>query len=590
MKRRSVLGAALAASVPVWSVSGVNVAHAGPASPLEGPPTVTPKDLTFTPRRLRRGSPRQAGLTGKYIDRVAEDAASFMEPGPGGENPAHPGFVVLAARKGVIVTHDSGGHLLRYESYDPDTDTAVELPADKQEPMGTDAIFDMASVSKLFTAMVATTMAAEGTLDLEAKVATYLPEFAKTDPDKAPITLMHMMRHVSGLKPSINLWKLPDDEARMKAIYESDLDFEPDTDYAYSDLNFILLGKVIEAVTGNGLDAEVAARITEPLGMPDTGYNPSESKLDRIAATEYKPDLDRGMIRGIVHDENAWSFSGVAGHAGVFSTAADMARFGQMILNGGELEGTRLLDETWVRRLLTNYSPDLGESAARGYGWQLGQRFYMDGLSSPVTAGHTGFTGTSIVLDPMSESMYILLTNRVHPTRNWGETSEYRRLPARDIARAVPVKPRSLKAWYAGLANETTATLTVPLDEKLAAGSVKFKLWYDTEDGYDEGCLEASSDGESYSPVKLHVTAGDYEWDVTKFSGFAARQWTDVTGKLAEGTKFVRWSYATDTAQLGRGVYVDKVRIFDGDSKVFDGERWWDSKRFESDGWEEAFD
>ena len=590
MKRRSVLGAALIAGVPVWSVSGVNVAHADPARSLEGPPTVTPKDLTFTPRRLRRGSPRQAGLTAKYIDRVAEDAASFMEPGPDRPKPSHPGFVVLAARKGVVVTHNSGGHLLRYESYDPDADTAVELPPNEQEPMGTDAIFDMASVSKLFTAMVTTIMAAEGSLDLDARVSTYLPEFAEFDPDKAPITLMDMMRHVSGLKPSISLWKLPDDEARMQAIYESELDFEPGTDYAYSDLNFITLGKVIEAVTGNGLDAEVASRITEPLGMPDTEYNPPKSKLHRIAATEYKPDLDRGMIRGIVHDENAWSFNGVAGHAGVFSTAADMARFGQMVLNGGELDGVRVLEESWVRKLLTNYSPDLDDSAARGYGWQLGQRFYMDGLSSPVTAGHTGFTGTCIVLDPMSESMYILLTNRVHPTRNWGETSEYRRLPVRDIARALPVKPRSLKAWYAGLQNETTSTLTLPLDEKLTDGAAKFTLWYDTEDGYDEGYLAASSDGRSFKPVRLHLTSGEYEWNVTKFSGFAARQWCNATATLPEGTKFLRWNYVTDPAQLGRGVYVDKVRVYDGDSKVFDGEYWWDSKRFEADGWEEAWD
>jgi CubicO group peptidase (beta-lactamase class C family) len=583
MKRRWVLGglAAAAATPLLGTVCGV--AHAETAGPASGPPTITPDDLRFHRRRLRPGSPREAGLLPEYVERIVPDAATYLEPGEGRPKPSHAGFVVLAARKGVIVSHDAGGYAVRYSGYDADTDTGVELPAGEWVPMAPDTIFDMASVSKLFTSMVATQLAAEDRLDLDAPVADYIPAFAAGDPDKAPITLMHLLRHVSGLKSWINLTTQPDNAARMQAIYDSPLQRPPGSGYEYSDLNLITLGAIIELVTDSTLDAQVAERITGPLGLDDTGYNPPESWLDRIAATEYQ--AGRGVVRGRVHDENAHSFGGVAGHAGVFSTAADMAVFGQLILNGGSYDGVRLLSEDWVRKLLTNYNADLPAEAGRGLGWQLDQRFYMDAMTSPLTAGHTGFTGTCLVLDPLSESLYVLLTNRVHPTRNWGSTSEYRRAPARDLARALPVDPHGRRAWFGGQADATTATLTLPLDNAVADGRVEFRLWFDTEPTDTGELLTATASG-AWQRVGLRLQGGGHQWDTDgSFAGFEGRQWLSARAIVPDGTTRLRWTYVTDAIQQGRGVYVDDVKVYSEGRCVFDGEHGHDADRFEADGW-----
>ena len=580
MRRRHLLAAL--GSVPILGAMSGS-AMASPVRPVvEGPPTVNPEDLEFRPRVLRSGTAADAGLDPVRVDRIAPDTAAFMEPGPDRPEPCHPGFVVLAARDGVVVTHDAGGYAVRYASYDADTDTAVELPRSQWVPMTDDTVFDLASVSKLFTSMVATQLAAEGRLDLDATVTTYLPEFAGTDPDKASITLMHLLRHVSGLKSWINLTAHPDNAARMAAIYDSPLQREPGSGYEYSDLNLITMGVIIETVTGSTLDVEVAERITGPLGMTDTCYNPPESMLDRIAATEYQ---DGVMVRGRVHDENAHAFGGVAGHAGVFSTAADLAVFAQTILNGGEYDGHRLLSQEWVRALLTNHSPDLPPEAARGLGWQIDQRFYMDALSSPVSVGHTGFTGTCLTVDPLSGSILILLTNRVHPTRNRGTASDYRRPAARDLAYAIPVRPEHGRdAWYTGTADNTVATLTADLPHAVDDGRVHFKLWSDTEPT-DVTELVVTSDAVTWQPVTVDLTGAGHHWTTDAVSGFAGRRWIDAWADLPAGTTGVAWRHTTDANQHGRGVYVDRVKVVAGHRVVFDGDGA-DRGRFTADGWQ----
>ncbi|MEJ7795620.1 MAG: serine hydrolase, partial [Nocardioides sp.] len=175
--------------------------------------------------------------------------------------------------------------------------------------------------------------------------------------------------------------------------------------------------------------------------MRDTGYNPPASLLDRIAATEYQTSPARGMVRGTVHDENAWSLNGVAGHAGVFSTADDLAVLAQTVINGGTYGKERILSQQSVDALLHNENEEFPGNS-HGLGFELDQRWYMDGLSSPDTAGHTGYTGTSIVIDRESRSFVILLTNRVHPSRGWGSNNPARRAVARDMALALPVRPR----------------------------------------------------------------------------------------------------------------------------------------------------
>ena len=165
--------------------------------------------------------------------------------------------------------------------------------------------------------------------------------------------------------------------------------------------------------------------------MGDTGYNPTDK--ERTAATEYQTAPPRGLVWGEVHDENAWSLGGVAGHAGVFSTADDLAVLAQALLNGGTYRGHRILDRKSVELLVTNFN-EAFPGDAHGLGFELDQRWYMDALSGPRTAGHTGYTGTSIVIDFDSRSFAILLTNRVHPSREWGSNNQARREWAHGLA------------------------------------------------------------------------------------------------------------------------------------------------------------
>lgn len=589
MKRRSVLGGLVAmSSGGLLGVSHVGPAAADPATKA-GPPTVTPEDLTFpSPApKLRPGTPKQAGLLSTHVDKIAPAAAEFMEPGPDRPHPSHPGFVLLAARDGVIVEHHAQGHALRYESWDEDAEVPVELPESEWVSMELDTIFDMASISKLFTSVAAVQLVEAGQLDLAAPVTQYIPQFADTDPDKADIVVEQLLTHTAGQVAFINLYELPDDEARMQAIFDEPLDFAPGTDYVYSDLNLITAAVIIETITEKSLDTVIAEQITEPLGMGDTMFNPPESLWHRVAATEYQPWADRGLIRGTVHDENAWSFGGVAGHAGIFSTAGDLAVFGQTILNGGVYKGERILGEEWVRSLLTNRNPDLGEDAARGLGWQLDQRFFMDALTSPVTTGHTGFTGTSLVVDPLDGTLFVLLTNRVHPTREWGATSDYRRAPARHLARAVPVKPpHGRKAWFSGQEDEAEAVLSAPLDS-VVDGSAAFSLWYDTEPA-DVCTLEAEVDGE-WSALPVTFSVDEYEWSTDgEFSGFSARRWLYAEADLPDGVTGLRWRYVTDDIQQGRGIYLDDIRVYEGKRLVFHSLRPHDDALIEAEGWEKS--
>jgi CubicO group peptidase (beta-lactamase class C family) len=561
MQRRTMLGGAAGAALALALNSRANAEEIPSMPELTGPPSAGPYDVTFpeTPVHLRYGSCREARLTAEHIDRIVPGLESFME----GSAPAFPGYTVLAARNGVVVEHEAGGHRLRYASWDEEAKTAVELPQEEWTPAEKDTVYDLASISKLFTATVTGALMDEGLVDLKLPVVDYLPEFDAQDPEKTPITVGQLLSHTSGMISFINLYNLPDEQARMEAIYARPLRRPPGSGYEYSDLNLIVLGKILEAVTEKPLDALVAELICEPLGLEDTGYNPADRA--RTAATEYQPWTGRGMVHGEVHDENAWAFGGVAGHAGVFATAWDLAVFGQMILNGGRYGSAEILSESTARLVFTDANAGMGESAARGLGWQLGQRWYMDAMSSPVTVGHTGYTGTSIVLDPLAGTLLVLLTNRVHPTRNWGTASAYRRAASRPMGRAVPVKPKTgRESWYAGQADAATATLTGTLHRAVSGAKATFALWYDTE-ASDTAALEASADGSTWKPVPLDLRTEDHCWRTEgAFSGHSGRQWIEASAALPNGTKQVRWRYTSDPAYQGRGVYVDKVKVREG--------------------------
>jgi CubicO group peptidase (beta-lactamase class C family) len=555
------------------------VAQATPGS--GGPPTVTADDLKFTPgRTLHYGSAVQAGLLPDQVDAIARDAASYETARPGAAHPRYPGAVVLAAHNGTIVQHSASGYALRYAD-----DKPTELPPDQWIPMRNDTIFDLASMSKLFTTLVALQQVERGKIDLDATVASYLPGFAQNG--KGTITLRQLLTHTSGLEPDLPFYDYQGRAAQEQALYAEKLQNPPGAAYVYSDLNLIALQFILEKVTGKTLDVLVHDGVTGPLGLHDTGYNPPALEKNRIAATEYEhvppAQLDRGLVWGQVHDENAYALGGVAGHAGVFSTAHDIAIVAQMILDGGRYGHARVLKDSSVRQIFTNFNTRF-PSDSHGIGFELNQRWYMGGLSSPVTAGHTGYTGTDIVIDPLSRSFSILLTNRVHPSRNWGSINPARVAVAQDLARAIPVHPADGRtAWFSQTSDRTTATLAAPVT---GATVLSFDLWYDTEET-DFGALETSADGTTWTAAPFSLKAGDDTWNSDgTFSGFEGRQWARATATLPAGTTQVRWRYTTDPLYEGRGVYVDGVRATDDSGNtVFDGERPADAARFAANGW-----
>ncbi|WP_406080324.1 serine hydrolase [Micromonospora sp. NBC_00858] len=567
---------------------------ASPPAP-SGPPTVTPADIHFRHDTLRRGSARQVGLLPDQVDRLPADLAAYLQPTP--DHPGYPmyaGAVVLAAKDGVIVEHAAVGSAVKYASVGPPPGlVGVELPADQQIATRPDTIFDLASVSKLFTTIVTMQQVERGRVELDAPVARYVPEFAAGG--KATVTVRMLLTHTSGLPAFTALWsRYPTPAERFAATLATPLaaGATPGSQYVYSDLGLIALGVLVERVTGRPLAELVRDGVTGPLGMTDTGYNPGPERRSRIAATEYQPYAGRGMVWGEVHDENAWSLGGVAGHAGVFSTATDLAVLCQSLLNGGEYRGRRILRSETVRTMLVNYNAPL-ESAYpesdRGLGFELNKHWYMMGLSSPVAFGHTGFTGTSIVIDPLSHSFVVMLSNRVHPDRGWGSNNVARRAVARDLAEAMPVRPRSASAWRADPRDSATSTLTAPLRRPARGATASFLLWYDTEPRYDSARFEVSNDGgQTWAPATMQLRDAGRRWTADgTVTGYGGRVWWQVSVALPDQATHLRWSSSTDGSGQGRGVYVDRVVAADRYGVLFQGEGG-DASRLVANGWSPA--
>ena len=282
------------------------------------------------------------------------------------------------------------------------------------EPMTEDTIFDAASLTKVVACTPAIMLLVErGQLSLEDRVAKYLPEF--TGGGKEEVTIRQLITHVSGLRPDISL--KPDWSGTRKQfnsrVPRSWLT-KPGAKIVYSDTGPILLGEVVRRVTGKPLDQFLQAEIYGPSGMNDTGFNPPKAKLARIAPTEVEGDTP---VRGVVHDPRARRMGGVAGHAGLFITASDLARYARMLLNGGELDGVRIFKPETVK-LMTSVQTPPNVNGRRGMGWDIdtgysGPRGEVFPLGS---YGHTGWTGTSIWIDPFSKTFVIFLSNRNHPT------------------------------------------------------------------------------------------------------------------------------------------------------------------------------
>jgi uncharacterized protein YbbC (DUF1343 family)/CubicO group peptidase (beta-lactamase class C family) len=317
------------------------------------------------------------------------------------------------------------------------------------EPMTLDTIFDMASLTKV----VATTtsvmiLVEEGRIRLNDRVATFIPDFGRYG--KGDITIRHLLTHVSGLRPDLDLsddsWKSYD-EAIRRACEEVPTS-APGERFVYSDINFFLLAEVVARVSGMPFDRFVQERIARPLGMADTMFNPHSSLRPRIAPTELCTPYgwpcegpNQVMLRGVVHDPTARRMQGVAGHAGLFSTAADLSRFCRMVLGGGALGSVRILSPLTVVKMSTPATP-AGMASVRGLGWDIDTSYSSNrGELFPVGSfGHTGFTGTSLWLDPVTKTYVVLLSNRVHPDGK-GDATPLRARVATIVASALRQLP-----------------------------------------------------------------------------------------------------------------------------------------------------
>jgi beta-N-acetylhexosaminidase len=326
-----------------------------------------------------------------------------------------------------------------------------KLTRDAKSPkVNVDTMYDMASVTKV----VVTTTAAEmlwqqHRLDLDAPVSRYLPKFAEGanfDPNPAwrsRVTVRNLMLHDAGLPATVQFFKDTKGYEKIVARAETEpLEYEPGTRVVYSDLSIILLGEIVHRLTGQTLDVFAKQNIFDPLGMHRSMFNPPRSLRPNIAPTEYDATFRKRLVWGEVHDENAWAMGGVAGHAGLFSTAGDVSVFAQMMLNGGIYAHKRLLNRATIQMFTTR--DQIGDSA-RALGWDV---VVEPGSSagkylSPQAYGHLGFTGTSIWIDPTKDLFVILLTNRVNPTRENEKIREVRPALHNAVCEALGLTTRS---------------------------------------------------------------------------------------------------------------------------------------------------
>ncbi|BAL89136.1 putative beta-lactamase [Actinoplanes missouriensis 431] len=347
-------------------------------------------------------------------------------------NPRHPtyaGAVAVVLRDGRVAAKIAVGHALRYQA------GPVELPAAKRVAMRTDSIFDLASLTKVYTAILLLQQVERGAVDLDTPVVRYLPAF--TGKGKNTITVRMLLTHTSGLPVGANVKNVLGTPLLAGAV--------PGTTFRYSSTGLMVAAEIVEKVTGKNLAVALKTGVTGPLGLTTTGFTPLKwlSKADqakRLVATDARSS--RGLLRGIVHDDVAAKLGGVIGSAGVFGTAHEVAVIGQLLLGGGVYNGKRILAAATVKQMLTNQNkgkpaidPERpGRPSDHGLGVTLRQPWFMGRLSSAATFGHTGFTGTSLLVHPGHKLVLALLTNRAHPNWSWADPDPMRAEVANAVA------------------------------------------------------------------------------------------------------------------------------------------------------------
>jgi uncharacterized protein YbbC (DUF1343 family)/CubicO group peptidase (beta-lactamase class C family) len=389
------------------------------------------------PERLVQSSPESAGMSGARLAQIDSAVLASIERGE------TPGAVVVVGRRGRIVYRKAFG------------DRAL-LP--EREKMTPDTVFDLASLTKVIaTATSIMILVERGQVSLADPVALYIPEFGKFGKER--VTVEQLLTHRAGFVPDNEIADYVGVTIKpLEKIYDLTPVYTPGTRFVYSDVGYIVAAELVRRVTGKRIDQFAHENIYKPLGMKDTSYRPLSGAggqsaennaplpsglrlqtLDRIAPTEMR---EGRWMRGEVHDPRAYELDGVAGHAGLFSTADDVAVYCQMILNGGRYAGARVLAPYAIERMMSAHS--LPTSQMRGIGWDVNTSFSSNrGDLFPVgTFGHTGYTGTSIWLDPASQTFVVLMTNRVHPSDK-GNVTRLRSFVASIVAGAITDLPQS---------------------------------------------------------------------------------------------------------------------------------------------------
>ena len=315
---------------------------------------------------------------------------------------AFPGAVIAVGQHHSLIALKAFGHT----EYTPG---APEMRVDE--------IFDLASLSKVIgTTSAAAYLYDQGRILLDAAVIGYVPEFAGTK-DHEQITIRELLTHSSGIPTPRLFYKFaPDKAGILKQIYVVDLAAPPGTQFVYRDPNFILLGDIVERVSRKPLNELLQQHVFGPLKMTSTEYRPGAELRDRIAPTEMDNILRHQIVRGEVHDENCYTMGGVCGHAGLFSSAGDLAIFAQTLLNRGKYGRKRIFNKKTVDLFTKRQDQPAGSSRALGWDTPAKGCFAGD-LASPHAILHTGFTGTSIYVDFDRDAFIVLLTNRVNPSR-----------------------------------------------------------------------------------------------------------------------------------------------------------------------------
>lgn len=345
------------------------------------------------PPRLPYKTPVEAGLNPEKLAEIDQQIAARLEAGD------FPGCVVLINYRGAIVWLKAYGQ----HQVEP---TPV--------PLATAAIFDLASLTKpIATATSVMLLVEQGKLNVDEKAATYWPEFGVNG--KENITLRQLLTHQSGLIADNALRDyLTDPETTIKNIAEQKLVAEPGQRFIYSDVSFIVLGELVRRVSGEPLDVFARKSLYEPLGMQDTAYGPvPAAKRERTVPTAQR---NGEWIRGEVHDPRAYHMQGVAGHAGLFSTAEDLAIYGQMLLNGGTYHEVTILSPETVKLMTTPQTVPGGGIRSLGWDMQTGFSSNRGKNFSAQAYGHGGFTGTAFWNDPGHDLTVIFLSSRLHPT------------------------------------------------------------------------------------------------------------------------------------------------------------------------------